>query len=182
MLKNSQINMKLCISIIILIISFGSSFAQPIIISGNVIDYKTGYPMQYVNVYFDSSNGTTTDDNGYFRIKLNKRIKEDTLKISFVGCFNLNFSNFPNNTDSIYLDKIPLFDYFTGVDMTDFFCGTFDFRCKRNQKKHFKQDQERIDKYYSERNTEIAKYEYKFNNNKSKIDMTNHCIDLNAKK
>jgi len=69
---------------VLLVFSF-SAFAQQTIITGKVIDADTGEPIPFANVYFkgNSSKGTTTDFDGYYKITTDT--PTDSLIASFVG-------------------------------------------------------------------------------------------------
>jgi hypothetical protein len=178
--KTSMIKYSL---IIILIFFFEDlSLAQTKLITGQVTDYKTQEPISHVNVFFSSIIYDITDDKGKFDIKIERLTESDTLKVRFLNYYDLNFINIPNELDTILLNNIPLFDYFTGNDMTDFFCGTLDFKCKRARKINISQEKQRIQNYYSQQNRLISEYVFHFDNVEYHIEVANHCIDLNRKK
>ena len=155
-----------------------SASSQDKFIIGTVVENETGNAMNYTSVYIDSLHGTATDENGYFILRLENLSSKDTLKIRCLSYFDLNFTNLPLETDTIYLGYVQLFEYSIGYEMVDFFCGRFNFKCKRKRRQHQKQEEERIDKYYFDRNIEIGKYEFLFNDQVFKINLENHCIDL----
>ncbi len=72
------------ITIWLLALSF-CAYAQSITdISGIVFDEQTNEPLEFVNVYFKgTSDGVTTDENGYFSLKSEKSYNE--IIISYVG-------------------------------------------------------------------------------------------------
>lgn len=169
--------MKQFIIFILLIILLKTSYSQNVVIKGRTFDFNTGQSMSYTNVFVDSMS-CVSNDSGFFILKVTRLRYNDTLKVRYIGCFDLNFINLPTNVDTINLDKVPIFDYFAGYDMTDFFCGRFDFKCKRERKKHIEAEKNRILKYYSDQNNEIRKYQFKFNDKYFKINVNNNCIDL----
>jgi iron complex outermembrane receptor protein len=74
--------MKKLMTLFILFVSVQSSFAQKM--RGQVLDQESKLPLWGASVSFvGSPNGTITDANGYFSIRLLS--KKNTLKISFVG-------------------------------------------------------------------------------------------------
>ena len=156
-----------------------SGFSQHRLIIGKVIEYKTQQPYPLVNIFINSAIFDITDNDGNFTIEADSLTSEDTLKVRFLSYFDLNFINFPDNLDTITLHNIPLFEYFTGYDMTDFFCGPLDFKCKRDRRIHLKTENERINNYYFQQNKLIEEYKYRFNNSEYHINLKNHCIDLN---
>jgi hypothetical protein len=80
-------NLYQLVSVLILAM-MQSSFAQSIVISGNVIDGNTKENLEFINVYLKKSKiGTTTDIKGNFTIKTD--ILPDTLMVSFIGYKNV---------------------------------------------------------------------------------------------
>lgn len=134
--------------------------------------------MPATSIYIDSLRGVISDCNGNFNLKLDTLSITDTLKIRFISCYDLNFINLPEDTDTIDLGGIPLFYYFPGYDMTDYFCGRFDFACKRRWKKHVEEEKERIFDYYLKQQQIISEFGYIFNHRLYKINLENNCIDL----
>jgi hypothetical protein len=86
----------------------------------------------------------------------------------------------PQNVDTIRFNEIPIFEYFTGHSMDDYGCGPFDFKCKRAWKKHIKEENKRNRNYYLDRDAEINRYNFLYNNKIYKINVTNHCVDLKS--
>jgi len=153
-------------------------FSQSKIIQGYIFDYSTNSRMPATSIYIDSLQGVISDCNGDFILKVDDLSKSDTIKIRFISCYDLNFINLPQNTDTVDLGGVPLFYYFPGYDMTDYFCGRFDFACKRRWKKHVKEEKDRIINYYLEQEKIIRDFDYIFNDKLYKINLENNCIDL----
>lgn len=174
--------MKLISILIILIIDLTSGFSQNILITGKIIDYKTGQPMPITSIFIDSTKSTASNYDGTFNLRTSKIRQSDTLKIRFLSYFDLNIINLPIDTDTIRFSEIPLFEYFVGNSTIDYMCGPFDFKCKRAWKKHVKEESKMINRYYSDKNEEINKYNFLFNGKAYLINVTNHCIDLKSNK
>lgn len=152
--------------------------SQNVMIEGKVINYKTLQPMTYTQILFDSTYQVAANDDGEFKIEVPKEILKDTLKIRFIGCFNLNFINFPANHYLIDLGTIPIFEYFPGYDMTHFGCADDDYDCKEKERKHIEKEKNRIEKYFDEINTVISYFDFRFQNRTYKIDIQSGCINL----
>lgn len=67
-------------------------FLQPIIflgqinVSSRIIEYKTGNPVPYANIWIKNQNiGTTSDDNGYFSLKVDNSTRSDSIIVSSIG-------------------------------------------------------------------------------------------------
>jgi hypothetical protein len=174
--------MKIILLSLFLIFDLSLGFSQNILITGKIIDYYSGRPMPYASISLDSTLSTTSNHDGTFSLRTSKISQSDTLKIMFISYFELNIINLPSDTNTIRFEVIPLFEYFTGNSMDDYSCGRFDFKCKRAWRKHIKEEKERINKYYSDRNLEISSYDFRFNNKGYIINVNNHCIDLKQNK
>lgn len=134
--------------------------------------------MPATSIFIDSLRGVISDCNGKFVLRIGNMSKTDTIKIRFISYYDLNFINLPQNKDTIDLGEVPLFYYFPGYDMSDYFCGRFDFACKRRWKKHIKEEKDRILNYYLKQQQIIRDFNYYFDNKLYKINLENHCIDL----
>jgi hypothetical protein len=165
-------------SILFFLLIIQNCFSQSITIRGYIFDYSLNSRMPGTSIYIDSLRGEISDCNGDFQLKVDKLSKYDTVKIRFISCYNLNFIDLPQNKDTIDLGGVPLFYYFPGYDMIDYFCGRFDFACKRRWKEHVKDEKDRIINYYLEQNQMIRNFDYIFNNKLYKINLENNCIDL----
>jgi hypothetical protein len=174
--------MKQSLSLVILIFNICIGYSQNILITGKTIDYETRQPMPYTSISIDSTISTTSDKDGNFYLRASKLKQTDTLKIRFLGCFNLNIINLPQDKDTIRFNEIPIFEYFIGNSTADYNCGLFDFKCKRAWKKHLKEENERINNYYLERNAEISRYHFLYDNLIYLINVTNHSISLKSDK
>ena len=152
--------------------------SQNAIISGKVIDYRTFQPMTFTHVYFDSTYQSIADDEGKFEIDLPKVILKDTLKIRFIGYFDLNIINLPASPDSIDLGIIPIFEYFPGYDMTHLDCANDDYECREKERKYIEKEKKRIEDYFNKQNTYIENFDFRFQNKTFKIDSKTGCIDL----
>lgn len=65
----------------LIVFAFSNTFSQTI----KVVDATNNKPISFADVYFPELNkGTTTDDNGYFKIK-NISVKKIKVQISFIG-------------------------------------------------------------------------------------------------
>ena len=97
-----------CISLLVLIFITTLAFAQPISISGTVIDGHTKEPVSFASVYFArSAVGKTTDSAGQFSFTLSN-FKADTLKVSFIGfeIYAIPITHLQNNkTLNIQLER-----------------------------------------------------------------------------
>ena len=164
--------------ILIILLVTQNSFSQSTTIRGYIFDYSTNSRMPATSIYIDSLRGEISDCNGNFNLAIENLSKSDTIKIRFISCYDLNIVNLPQDTDTIDLGGIPLFYYFPGYDMTDYFCGRFDFACKRRWKKHSKKEKERIFNYYLKQEQIIRDFDYIFNDKLYKINLENNCIDL----
>lgn len=152
--------------------------SQNVVIKGIVYGHNTHQPTPYTNIYFDSTYQTISNEFGEFLIEISLDTIEDTLKIEYIGCFDLKFINLPKNTEVIDLDSIPIFEYFPGYDMTHFDCLDDDEDCKERERKHIKKENGRVQKYFEKQNTFIENYNYRFRNNNYKIDLNNGIINL----
>ena len=82
--------LKFCIGVFIFIFYINQIQAQFNHITGQVKDFQSEEPIQYVSIFWKKSNiGVVTDSNGLFRISINKLDNTDTLIISGVGYKNL---------------------------------------------------------------------------------------------
>ena len=80
-----MVGMKFCI-ISMLLILISHSFSQPIKISGIVLDAKKQLPVEGANIFVSRVEiGTTSDDDGYFKLLIDAKYDADTLIISFLG-------------------------------------------------------------------------------------------------
>ena len=138
--------------------------------------------MYYTQILFDSTNQVIANDQGEFEFKVPKNKITDTLKIRYIGCFDINIINMPDNNDSINLGVIPIFDYFPGYDMTHFNCADDDYECKEKEKKHIEKEKKRIEDYYTNVHNLIDYFDYRFQNKSFKIDIETGCIDLSSGK
>ena len=172
--------MKIRIFILTLLILPIIVHSQNVMIKGKVFDYKTLQPMIYTQVLFDSSYQAIANDKGEFEFEVPKKIIKDTLKIRYIGCFDINIINIPNNQDLINLGIIPIFDYFPGHDMTHFNCADNDYECKEKEKKHIEKEKKRIEDYYTNIHNIIEYFDYRFQNKTFKIDIKTGCIDLSS--
>ncbi len=75
-------------------------------ISGQIFDHKTREPIPFANIYFNnSSNGTTSDVNGLFRLEISNNPGQDIV-ISSVGYQTQLLQDFePGNFYKIYLKE-----------------------------------------------------------------------------
>ena len=155
-------------------------FSQNQILKGKVVDYKTLQPMTYTQVLFDSTFQSIANEKGEFEIEANEKVITDTLKIRFIGCFDINIINIPNYLDTVDLGIIPIFEYFPGNDMTHFNCKEKDLECKEKEKKHIEKENKRIEEYFAKVNNAIEYFDYRFQNKTYKIDLKTGCIDLSS--
>jgi len=166
------------ISILIFCLIIQNCLSQSKIIKGYTFDYSTNSKLAATLIYIDSLRGVISDSKGDFILRVDNFSQSDTIKIRYISYYDLNLINLTQTTDTIELGGIPLFEYFTGHDMTDYFCRWFDFACKRRWKKHVKEEKERMNNYYLKQDKMIKDYAYTFNGNQYKINLENHCIDL----
>ena len=84
MIKN--IEFKIYILIIFIIPVFGFSQNCSLTISGNITDSETGLPLEFANIYINTSGiGTSTDSTGFFKLtNICKGAYHITL--SYIGC------------------------------------------------------------------------------------------------
>ncbi len=77
--------MKRAVFLLLLVLTFGSTFSQEILISGRVIDISTQAPLENVEIQIEgSTRGVVTDVNGRFTLTgINE--KEVTLIFSYLG-------------------------------------------------------------------------------------------------
>lgn len=150
--------------------------AQIFVIKGQLIDYRSLTPFEGISVGFNQSNWQETDKNGRFEINANPSDLTDTLKIYNLSYYNLSVINLPSDSLIIDLGTIPLFEYFIGHDMSTFDCRWFDFKCKRNAKKHWRKETKRRQDYYTQMNLIIDYYRFIFRNSSYKIE--DHILDL----
>jgi len=83
--------------IYICLLFYGNVFAQVI---GHVRDSETEKPLTGANVYIDKKKiGTTSDQNGFFRIEYYAPNERDTLVINYIGYlqYKISLSKFENN-------------------------------------------------------------------------------------
>jgi RecB family endonuclease NucS len=99
--------MKFSILIFCLFIIQITTYGQNIIIKGSTIDYESQWMQPGTVIYIDSVSGTITDDSGQFILKRGELNHQDTLKVRFIGMYELNFINLPTDKDTITLDSIP---------------------------------------------------------------------------
>jgi len=180
MLENGTYKMNKYISILILSLICQNCFPQSKIIRGHIFDYKTNSRVPGTLIFIDSIRGVISDPSGDFNLKVYNVSKSDTVRIRYISSFDLNII-LPLNIDTIELGGIPLFDDYPGYDMTDYFCKWYDFACKRRWKKHMKQEQERIMKYYLDQKKIFEEYVYYYNGKYYKINLETHCIDLSKR-
>lgn len=68
-------------------------------ITGNVVDAKTGLPIETASVYFDNTTiGTTTNEKGDFSIEYNASV-QSALVISYLGYENVIITNYREQCD-----------------------------------------------------------------------------------
>lgn len=85
-------NLKSCISLVILLSSFGSLWAQMGTIRGKVIDDETGETLIGVNIVLKgTTNGTSTDLDGQFNIKATEGTY--TVVCSYISYATLNITD-----------------------------------------------------------------------------------------
>lgn len=79
--------MKLSITFIIsLLFILSLQASAQYIISGKITDSDTGEGMPFVNVYFQNTTiGTTTDFDGYFKLTIQENLQSDSLVASYIG-------------------------------------------------------------------------------------------------
>jgi len=154
--------------------------AQDYIIKGQLIDYQTLTPLKNISIGFNEFNLGVTDKNGRFEIIANESDLTDTLKIPMLHYYTIGIINLPRTSRTIDLGTIPLFEYFTGHDMTTFNCGWFDFKCKKNAKKHWKKEAKRRSDYFNRMDVIIDYYRFVFRNSSYKIE--DHLLDLSKPK
>jgi hypothetical protein len=130
---------------------------------------------------FDTTNQVIANEQGEFEFEVPKQIMKDTLKIRYLGCFDINFINLPTDQESINLGSIPIFDYFPGYDMTHFNCADKDFDCKEKEKKHIEKENERIKDYFTKVHNLIENFDFVFQHETFKIDIETGCINLRTK-
>lgn len=103
--------MKSFLMLAILCLPFFVSFSQTY--SGQIIDIESGNPVPYANIGIIGKNlGTTSDDNGFFKIELNSKFDKDTLGISCIGYTNRkyqirSFKDDVRNPDKVKVDLSP---------------------------------------------------------------------------
>ena len=163
----------------LLIFSF-SGISQTLTIKGQVLFYQSLQPMYYTHVYFDSTYQVIADYNGQFELEVPLKVLKDTLKIRYIGCFDLNLINLPTTDSIIDLGILPIFEYFAGQDMTHFNCSDNDIECKKKEKVHRDKEQKRVKEYFSRMNTIIEFFNYVYENKTFKINIENNCIDMNS--
>ena len=166
------------IYILIFCLIIQNCFSQSKVVKGYTFDYSTNSRLAATLIYIDTLRGVVSDSNGDFILRVDNLSHSDTIRIRYISCYDLNFINLPQNKDTIELGGIPLFYYFAGYDMTDYFCRWFDFACKRRWKKHVKEENERMNSFYLKQDKIIGDYVYTFNGKQYKINLENHCIDL----
>ncbi|MBP7508536.1 MAG: hypothetical protein KA807_11980 [Prolixibacteraceae bacterium] len=147
-------------------------------INGYVLYYKNNEPMYSAEITFNSKYKTTANEKGYFELFVPKKVLKLKLKVTFIGCFTINFINLPIDEDQIDLDTIPMFEYFPGYDMTHFDCPPDDLECQKKEKQHQIQENQRIQDYYSTVNKSITTYIYTFKGNTYPINCKTGNIDL----
>jgi hypothetical protein len=166
---------------LILIVFSASLYSQNIVITGQVFDSRE--PMKGAAVFMDSHNGTITNENGRFVLQIKNIKSKDILKIGFINYFELVFSNLPTETDTIFLNSIPLFYYFPDeMNMSSIFCKRLDFICKWKSWRHDKKEAKRVEPYYINRRKIIESYYFNFQGNKYSINVDKHSIDLKINK
>ncbi len=76
-------------------------------VTGNVVDAKTGRPIETASVYFDNTTiGTTTNEKGDFSIEYNASV-QSALVISYLGYENVIISNYrEQNNFKIQLKEV----------------------------------------------------------------------------
>ena len=88
------------LSIVFLLLAF-CSFAQEI--TGYIFEKGSGIPLQYVSVYVKNTTiGTTTDENGFFKLNVKKLPCE--LVATFLGYTPFDDTIYNNSPLKIYLD------------------------------------------------------------------------------
>lgn len=154
------------------------SFPQTVKIQGYVVFNENNNPMYSAEVGFNSKYKTTVNEKGNFELVVPKKILRRKLKVTYMGCFTINFINLPRDENTIYLDTIPMFEYFPGYDMTHFNCSPDDFECKKKKEQHQIQENKRIQDYYSAVNKSIMEYIYTFKGSAYPIDYKTGNINL----
>jgi outer membrane receptor protein involved in Fe transport len=107
---------KVILIILTLIVSL---FAQDEHLTGIVIDAETGYPIKDANIYLVfSKTGTTTDDDGYFKLKRPIKIRSDSLIISYLGYYSLRYSLEEYKNNSVLRLKSMVFQLDKTIEVT----------------------------------------------------------------
>lgn len=91
---------KFFFAILCLFLIAGSAMAQQVI-SGIVVDARSLNPLKGADVYLKLAKvGTTTDDDGFFRLEVAENALSDTLMVSFLGfeTYVSRLSTFPNRS------------------------------------------------------------------------------------
>ena len=79
-------------------------FGQNNIIKGVLIDSETKKPLSYANIFLlDSNKGTTSDENGYFSIKVTNTSK--ILRFGYVGYHSKDLDFAKKQPDTINLKQ-----------------------------------------------------------------------------
>lgn len=173
---------KIKILILTLLILPIIAHSQNVIIKGKVTHYRTLQPMCYTQILFDSTNQIIANGQGEFEFIVPKNKIKDTLKIRYIGCFDINIINISYNNDSINLGVIPIFDYSPDYDMIHLNCADNDYECKEKEKKHIEKENKRVEVYYTNIHNLIEYFDYRFQNKTFKIDIETGCIDLSTEK
>ena len=134
--------------------------------------------MYLAEVGFNSKYKTTVNEKGNFELVVPKKILKRKLKVTYIGCFTINFINLPMDESTIDLDTIPMFEYFPGYDMTHFNCSPDDFECKKKKEQHQIQESKRVQDYYSAVNKSIMECIYTFKGRAYPIDYKTGNINL----
>jgi hypothetical protein len=94
---------------IILVLTLFFRYAEAQIVTGTIIDAKSGEGIPYVNVGIISKGiGTVTDDKGTFKIALHNN-DADSLKVSMIGYYQQSFrvADFIKTAGSLHIKLVP---------------------------------------------------------------------------
>lgn len=149
-----------------------------IVVKGKTYFHEFDNPAVYTEVYFNSKNRTFSNKEGEFIFSVKKRIINKSLKVAYIGCFDLKIKNLPANQDTIDLGVIPIFEYFPGYSMIHFDCKDDDQDCMKKRKLHEEKEAKRIEDYYNYVDNQINKYEYRFKSKTYKINVKSGVINL----
>jgi hypothetical protein len=97
-----KIALLLAFSLFFTLFSYSSFF------SGNTINSKTKKPVEYVNIGIVGKNiGTVADENGKYKIDLDSKYDNDTLRFSCIGysSFSIKVADFKKLKSDILLEE-----------------------------------------------------------------------------